>query len=141
YRVQRGRSARIHRAAASTGRAVTAKRRQVRPADVSALLLCLGYAIFVASLAIRQHDSFHTHAFDMGYFDNVVWNTSQGRLFANDLPDKPHNFLGDHFSPAVLALAPLYWVWSDARMLLTVQAVMLALSVAPAYWLVRQRSP
>lgn len=103
--------------------------------------LFLAYILFASTLAIRQHDSFHTHAFDMAYFDNVLWNTSQGRLFVNDLPDKPRIFLGEHFSPALIALAPLYWLCSDARVLLIAQSIALALSVVPPYLLVRQRQP
>ncbi len=105
------------------------------------VFILLAYVSFIAALAVRQHDSFHTHAFDMAYFDNVIWNTSQGRLFVNDMPDKPRNFLAEHFSPALILLAPLYWFWSDARVLLIAQAIALGLSVVPCYRLVRTRHP
>jgi uncharacterized membrane protein len=77
----------------------------------------------------------------MGYIDNVVWNTSQGRLFINDFADKPPNFLGEHFSPALILLSPLYWLWPDARVLFVAQSAALALSVVPCYWFVRRRYP
>ena len=73
-----------------------------RPVDFAAALCVAAFALISMTLAIRQHDSFHTHAFDLGYIDNVMWNTSQGRLFVNDFPDKPGNFLGEHFSPALM---------------------------------------
>ncbi len=108
---------------------------------IAPVVLFLSYVVFASALAVRQHDSFHTHAFDMAYFDNVVWNTSQGRPFVNDLPDKPEIFLADHFSPALIAVALLYRLWSDPRMLLIAQALALALSVVPCYLLVRERHP
>jgi uncharacterized membrane protein len=111
------------------------------PVDLLALLCVIVFALVIFYFSIRQHDSFHTHAFDMGYIDNVLWNTSQGRLFVNDFPDKPHNFLGEHFSPALIALAPLYWLWSDARVLFVAQSAALALSVLPCYCFVRRRYP
>ena len=117
------------------------KLRRFRWSPAIAVILCLTYILFVAALAVRQHDSFHTHAFDMAYFDNVIWNTSQGRLFVNDFPDKPRNFLGEHFSPALILLAPLYWLLPDARVLLVAQAVALGLTVVPSYLMVHQRYP
>ena len=109
--------------------------------DLAAAFCVVAFALITLYFSIRQHDSFHTHAFDMGYIDNVLWNTSQGRFFVNDFPDKPHNFLGEHFSPALIALAPLYWIWPDARVLFVAQSVALALSVVPCYYFVRRRYP
>jgi uncharacterized membrane protein len=117
------------------------RRRSARWVDGLAFLCVIAYAMLTATLSIRQHDSFHTHAFDMGYIDNVVWNTSQGRLFVNDFADKPRNYLGDHFSPALVLLSPLYWLWSDPRALFIAQSIALALSILPCYWLVRRRYP
>jgi uncharacterized membrane protein len=105
------------------------------------LLLCPAYIVFASTLAILQHDSFHTHAFDMGYFDNVLWNTSQGRFFVNDFPDKSPIFLGEHFSPALILVAPFYWLWNDARVLLVAQAIALGLMPLPCYLVVRRRHP
>ena len=115
--------------------------RRWQTVDLLALLCVIAFALLTWYFATRQHDSFHTHAFDMGYIDNVLWNTSQGRLFVNDFPDKPHNFLGEHFSPALIVLAPFYWFWSDARVLFAAQSAALALSVLPCYYFVRPRYP
>lgn len=109
--------------------------------DLAALFCVSAFALLTLYFSIRQHDSFHTHAFDMGYIDNVLWNTSQGRLFINDLPDKPRNFMGEHFSPGLLVLVPFYWLWPDARVLFVAQTIALALCVVPAYYFVRRRYP
>ena len=49
------------------------------------------------------------------------------------------NLLGDHFHPALMLLAPAYWIWDDARVLLVVQALLLAASSLPLFWWARPR--
>jgi uncharacterized membrane protein len=44
------------------------------------------------------------------------------------------NLLGDHFHPVLMALAPAYWVWNDTRVLLVVQALLLAAASLPVFW-------
>src|SRR6266568_5029775 len=40
---------------------------------------------------------------------------------------------------ALLAVAPLYWIWDDARVLLVVQAALLAAAAVPIFWWARER--
>jgi Predicted membrane protein (DUF2079) len=49
------------------------------------------------------------------------------------------NLLGDHFHPALMALAPAYWIWDDARVLLVVQALLLAVASLPIFYWARPR--
>lgn len=74
---------------------------------------------------------------DLGYFDQIVWNTSQGHWFANTLK-YPWNFMGDHLSPILAFVSPVYWIWPDVRALLAVQTLALALAGLPIYWLARR---
>jgi uncharacterized membrane protein len=46
--------------------------------------------------------------------------------------------LGDHFSPILALLAPLYWIHDGPGTLLVAQSVLLALAVVPLWVLVRQ---
>src|SRR5690606_23412919 len=39
----------------------------------------------------------------------------------------------------LLLIAPLYWIWSDPRLLLWLQAVVVALGAVPLYWFARRR--
>lgn len=100
------------------------------------LLMPLVYTVVFSVLSLRQHASFHTHALDMGQFDQAIWNTAHGRFMVNTL--KPPNTMAWHFSPGLALLAPLYWIWPDARLLLTLQTVMLAASGIPLYWYARR---
>ncbi|MBK9054208.1 MAG: DUF2079 domain-containing protein [Chloroflexi bacterium] len=59
-----------------------------------------------------------------------------GSSFASSL--EVSSFLGDHVAPVLLLVAPLYWLWSDARMLLIVQAIALCLGAIPVYWIAQR---
>lgn len=100
------------------------------------LLLYLALALYLAFL---RHATYHTSLFDLGYYTQVIWNTSQGRWFDTSL--KTESFLGNHFSPALAFLAPLFWIAPDARTLLVVEQLALASAVIPGYLLLRRRNP
>ena len=105
-------------------------------AHVFPYALALTYFALLTGAAWRLHARFLTHALDLGYFDQIVWNIAYGQPFANSLK-YPWNFMGDHLSPILLFLAPLYWLWPDVRGLLTAQSLALALAGLPLYWLAR----
>lgn len=109
-----------------------------------ALALVAGYALVFGALSLIRHWSFHSTGLDLGVFDQVVWNTSQGRFMESTLSlDRcvPHSFLGDHFSPILIALVPLYWIAPHPETLLVVQTVALALGAWPVYLLAKRLLP
>ncbi len=105
-------------------------------AHVFPYALALAYFAILTGAAWRLHARFLTHALDLGYFDQIVWNIAYGQPFANSLK-YPWNFMGDHLSPILLFLAPLYWLWPNVRGLLAAQSLALALAGLPLYWLAR----
>ncbi len=94
--------------------------------------------IAYAAIAIFRHDRFGSAAFDLGVYDQQIWGYSHFRLIYNTVSLIP-NLLGDHFHPILMLLAPIYWIWNDARSLLIAQAVLLALGSIPVFWWARQR--
>lgn len=75
--------------------------------------LALGCALTLSTLSLLRYLSFHLEGYDLGIFDQVVWNSLHGRLFENSiLPDAPL-LIGQRFSPILLALVPFYAVWSS----------------------------
>ena len=95
------------------------------------------YFVVLTGAAWRLHGRFLTHALDLGYFDQIVWNTAHGHWFVNTLK-YPWNFMGDHLSPILILVAPIYWIWPDVRALLALQSLALALAGLPIYWLARK---
>ena len=71
-------------------------------------------------------------AFDLTIFDQAVRNYSQFHLpyvpVKGAYSGTGVDFLqlGDHFSPINALATPLYWIWSDVRMLLFLQAALYA---------------
>ena len=93
-------------------------------------VLCLGTAFLVAT-SLLQHRALGT-GYDLGIYDQTVWNLSQGRIWMTTLVYETGGFY-DHFEPILLLFVPLYWLWSDVRVLLIVQSIVLALGAVPIY--------
>ena len=122
------------------------------------LLLLMMMADFglLAGLALQRHNTFNSSALDLGYHDQVIWNTLQGRpyrftlyrqderaRFWVDVPldqiRDPDSLLSYHVEPLLALIAPIYWLWDDVRALLLLQAGVLTLGAWPAYNLGRRR--
>jgi uncharacterized membrane protein len=105
-------------------------------------LLSLAVAAFAAgmsTLAVLQQQAFETGRFDVGNLTQAVWSTAHGRfLEMTDLQGTQFSRLGAHFDPLVALLAPLWWLWPSADMLLVVQAVGVALGAVPVFLLARK---
>jgi uncharacterized membrane protein len=99
-----------------------------------AILIAAGV---LAGYSIARHNAFNSKAYDLGLHAQVWWNTSQGRLFVGSV--EVDNYLGDHVSPILLLLAPLYRLWPDARLLLLLQAAALAVGAWPLALLARRQ--
>jgi uncharacterized membrane protein len=100
--------------------------------------------ILFGGLALLRHWTFHSTASDLAVFDQVLWNTVHGRFMESTLSlarCEPHSFFGDHFSPALLALLPLYVVFPTPETLIVVQTLALAIGVVPIYLLARRFLP
>jgi uncharacterized membrane protein len=95
-------------------------------------------AVFYAAVAIHRHDRFASDGYDLGIFDQTIWGYSRLEIVRNTVKGVP-NLLGDHFHPALMLLAPAYWIWDDTRVLLVVQALLLAGASLPLYWWARPR--
>ena len=83
--------------------------------------LAILFASLFFGLMVRQHDAFHTRALDLGKFDQAIWNTLRGRFLFSSVQN--HSILGNHFSPFMALLSPLFLIWSDVRVLFFVQTV------------------
>ncbi len=105
--------------------------------------LCLLVALFTAyflAFNLASHAAFDTSAYDLGIYDQVVWNTAHGRVMAYSAePWYSSNFLGTHLQPILILLAPVYWVWSDPRALIVLQSLAIGASAFLVYFLAARR--
>jgi len=112
-------------------------------------LLTLFYIVFFAWLSILRHETFQSSAMDLGYTDQVVWNTLHGRFMRfSTYQDAPIDLPLDQFRRTdtllayhvELVLAPislLYLIYDSPVTLLVLQTVGIGLGTLPAFWLAR----
>jgi uncharacterized membrane protein len=139
-----GGSTRVHNnvGAGDSSGFLTRFHRRFGPGDRAALTaaaVCIGYFLFIGWLAVRQHDTFHTRARDMGIYAQVVWNTAHGRPYASTLLAENSLHLAEHVAPVLALIAPAYAAWPDPRWLLLLQQACLAGAGWALYGFARRR--
>jgi alpha-glucosidase (family GH31 glycosyl hydrolase)/uncharacterized membrane protein len=122
------------------------------PVALSRMGLAVGlgvciWAVLFGGLALARHAAGGTHAEDLGFTDQVVWNFLRGQWFRMSVYQgatwnteieiarlaRPDSLLAFHVEPILLLFVPLYALGGDARLLLGIQALALALGAVPAY--------
>ena len=99
------------------------------------------YAAGFAALSVLRHDAFETGRFDLGNMVQAVWSTAHGHLLqVTNLHGVQVSRLGAHVDPILVVFAPLWWIWPSPSLLLTAQAVVVALGALPLYWLARKHT-
>ncbi|MFH1564695.1 MAG: DUF2079 domain-containing protein [bacterium] len=91
----------------------------------------LFYIIIFFGISCFKYNNFYYNSLDLAIFNQVFYNTSHGRLFQLSIHEP--TYLGDHFAPIILFLAPLYSFYRSPIALLFLQTVILALSAWPIY--------
>ncbi len=114
----------------------TVSRRLRWPVFVLGALITLYIAYFLW-YTFNIVDRYQTGGFDLAVYDQTVWNTIHGHWFRSTYEPGWDILLADHFEPILLPIALFYFLWEDAKMLLLVQTVALALGALPVYRLSR----
>ncbi|HEX9745872.1 MAG TPA: DUF2079 domain-containing protein, partial [bacterium] len=78
--------------------------------------------LFISGLI--RHNSFHSKAWDLAIFDQVVWNLANGNGWECSVRGVL-DLRGDHFSPILLIFVPLYKIYPHVGWLLAFQAMSL----------------
>jgi uncharacterized membrane protein len=69
----------------------------------------------------------------------AVWSTAHGHpLRVTDLQGEQISRLAAHVDPILVLFTPLWWLWPSPVMLLTAQAIAVALGALPVFWLARK---
>jgi uncharacterized membrane protein len=98
------------------------------------------FAAFFSALALTKHFAFQTHGFDLGNYDQAVWNTIRGRLLVcTNWPPFGESRLAYHVEPILLLVAPLYLLHDGPETLLVLQAVVVGLGAWPVAQIARRR--
>ena len=123
---------------ATSRREVLTERQREVLSIAAVFLLWAGYAYFFARLSIINHHAFVTRTIDLGIYDNIFFQSSQGRPLDCTLI-RGGNHASAHFDPILVLLSLLYRLWPRAEFLLILQAVWCGAGVVAAYLLGRDR--
>jgi uncharacterized membrane protein len=107
-------------------------------AELAACGVAAVATVGLAWASLYRHERFGSNAYDLGLFDQTVWGYSRFELLPNTVMRLP-NPMGFHFHPIIMSLAPLYWLWDDARVLLIAQAALIAVASIPLFLYARRR--
>ncbi|PIP32188.1 hypothetical protein COV53_02050 [Candidatus Gottesmanbacteria bacterium CG11_big_fil_rev_8_21_14_0_20_37_11] len=106
-------------------------------ASISVIFIILVTGIIYSYISVTSHIHFQTFGWDLGYFDQLIWKISKGVYPYSTLSEV--NILAGHFAPILFLFAPLYWIWSDPRMLLISQAFLVVFAAYPLYIICRDK--
>src|SRR4051794_14155091 len=101
-------------------------------------------AVVYATYALLRFHTFLTGSYDLVIFDQAVRSYSRFHWPVSIIKGVHNGFgpnfavLGDHISPILAVLAPLYWIWDDPRTLLVTQAVLFAAAIPPLWVFTRR---
>jgi uncharacterized membrane protein len=101
-------------------------------------------AIVYATYALLRFHTFLTGSYDLVIFDQAVRSYSHFHWPVSIVKGVHNGFgpgfavLGDHFSPILAVLAPLYWIQDGPRTLLVAQAVLFAAAIPPLWVFTRR---
>lgn len=106
----------------------------VRPRR-AVLIGVAAYAVVFSFITVTRHLTFATHALDLGYYVQLVWNLARGAGPYVSLPEM--HAWGDHLSPIMYLFVPAYWLVPGPMVLLVAQSV--ALGGVAVFGLARAR--
>ena len=101
------------------------------------VLLIFIFAVLYSLLSIIRHNRFDSFAYDLGIYDQVVWQYSRLKIPYSSIKEKI--IFGDHFTPTLAFLAPLYWIWNNVRTLLIFQSFWVSISAFGFYLLAKHK--
>ena len=99
------------------------------------LWIIVGFIIYFSFLSITRVYSFNSYYYDLGIFDQVVYNTSRGRILemTNQAFNKNLNRLAIHFDPILIFFAIPYWFFPHFSILLFFQVLIVATGAMAIY--------
>jgi uncharacterized membrane protein len=106
--------------------------------DKLVLVLIVLSGSWYSIISVARHANFLSGGYDLGIFNQAIWHYSRFMAPASGIKELP-NLLADHFHPALVVFAPLYWLAPRAESLLVAQAFLLTASVWPLYLFAKKR--
>ena len=97
--------------------------------DYLAFAFCFLFLIAGVLVSLHRYWQYEVSYVDFGQYDQAIWKVS--RFQAPEIYHFIHkniNVLGDHATPSIFLLSPLYWITDRSEIILIAQALAVALS-------------
>lgn len=101
------------------------------------------WGVFLGTVAVyyvfsaTRHANFGSGSWDLGCYNHSIWLASRFKPLMSTVLGDVH-VIGDHFVPIVYLLAPVFWITESTSALLMVQALFVASTLFPIYWLAQR---
>ncbi len=95
------------------------------------------YTLAAILVSVNRYWQYQTSYFDFGIFDTALWKVSRFQPPIVDHVDISYReevlILGDHFSPSIFLLSPLYWLTDKREIILIAQVLAVVLAAWVGY--------
>jgi uncharacterized membrane protein len=98
------------------------------------VIAALGYAVHASYYTIMRHQLLGTAGFDLGIFDNLMFNALHGRPFKSTVAIPDGSYLSNHAEYGMFLFAPLYALRPGADTLLILQSTFMGFAAIPLYF-------
>lgn len=117
--------------------------RWSRAAPIVVSALAAAYAAYTGYLTILNHHRFLTGAYDLGIYDNLMYNALDGHPFRSTVlfGSRPGNSLSTHAEYGMLLFLPFYAMHPSAEAMLVIQSLMLGGAAIPLYFFAATQLP
>jgi len=105
---------------------------------VVVLLGASAYAAYTGYWTVIHHRQIQTSAFDLGIYDNLMYNALTGHPFYSPVlfgPGDPRSYVAGHAEYAMMLFVPFYALRPGPETLLIIQSVVLGFAAVPLYLL------
>lgn len=109
-----------------------------RKYKIALAVLIVGYITILTYATFNKLNLF-AMGFDLGMYEQVIWNTAHGRWFATTAFAYTQNHLGSDPILLEAILAPIYAIAPTTYTMLFLQTVALGLAAVPIYLLAREK--
>ncbi|MFC7666757.1 DUF2079 domain-containing protein [Hymenobacter humi] len=93
-------------------------------------LVLVVFGVAFGLLALVNHYLFRTFAYDLGIYNQALWDYAHLRPNVNSVM-RYNNLFGDHFTLLQPLYAPLYWVFGSYTLLVVQIGLILVGATAP----------
>ena len=92
------------------------------------------YALYLLFMTWYRYANFISEVIDVQYFHQAIWQLSEFKIpYIWNLNQRIFPIWSQHFSPILIFLAPIYWFFHDAGILMFVQALAAISGAIPIY--------